>query len=121
MSHYIHPLHQQALTQTKVNPSQKETPKKSFHDVLANITDLKVSKHAKARMDERNIHIDETKWQLINDKVLEAKEKGVTDALVVIDDATLIVSAENNTVVTALNKTDTTNKIFTNINGTILI
>lgn len=121
MSHYIHPLHQQALTQSQVKSVSKQTPTKNFSKILANVTDLKISKHAKVRMTERNINIDETKWQQINDKVLEAKEKGVTDALVVVDDARLIISAENNTVVTALNKEDTNNKIFTNINGTILI
>lgn len=121
MSHYIHPLHQQSLVQNNVKQTNKQTPTKNFNEILAGLTELKVSKHAKTRMMERNINIDQKKWQQINDKVLEAKEKGVTDALVVVDNATLIVSAKNNTVITALNKEDTSNKIFTNINGTILI
>lgn len=121
MSHYIHPLHQQSLVQNKVKQTKQQRPTKNFNDILNGLTELKISKHAKSRMAERNIRIDEQKWQQINDKVLEAKEKGVTDALVVVDNATLIVSAKNNTVVTALNKDDASNKIFTNINGTILI
>lgn len=122
MNHYIHPLHQQSLTKTNVQQKIQSKPEaKSFQEVLAHVTELKVSKHAKSRLVERNIQIDDAKWQQINDKVLEAKEKGVTDALVVVDEATLIVSAENNTVITALNKADANNKIFTNINGTIIL
>lgn len=121
MSHYIHPLHQQSLTQANVKQTSKSEPIKNFNEVLAEKTNLKISKHAASRMSERNISFDETKWEQINAKVSEAKEKGVTDALVVVDDATLIISARNNTVVTALDKADASNKIFTNINGTILI
>lgn len=121
MTKYIHPLHQQALTQTQNKPSSNKKSTKNFNDILTGLTELKISKHAKSRMVERNINIDENKWHQINEKVLEAKEKGVTDALVVVDNATLIVSAKNNTVVTALNKADANEKIFTNINGTILL
>lgn len=120
MTNYIHPLHQQTFNQTQVKQAPKK-PKTSFSDVLAAHTTLTISKHAKQRMVERNININESQWQQINEKVLEAKQKGVTDALVVVDEATLIVSAKNNTVVTALDKAGAQEKIFTNINGTILL
>src|SRR5690625_2467559 len=121
MSQYIHPLHQHTFVQQHVKQSNKQTSTNNFNDILTNLTELKVSKHAKARMKKRNITIDQQKWQQINDKLLEAKEKGVTDAVYVVDNAKLIVSAKNNTVITALNKEDASNQIFTNINGTILI
>lgn len=121
MTYYIHPLQQQVITETKSlnKPTTKQS--KSFSDILSNVTELKMSKHAKERMAQRNISIPPNKWKQINAKVLEARAKGVTDALVVVDDTTLIVSAKNNTVVTVLNKEDANNKIFTNINGTIFI
>jgi len=121
MSNYIHPLHQHSISNNHVDRGSRPKATQNFNEILTKLTDLKISKHAKDRMIERNINIDEKKWQTITNKVLEAKEKGVTDALVVVDEATLIVSAKNNTVVTALHKTDASNKIFTNINGTILI
>ncbi len=122
MSKYIHPLHHQRITHTSPLTTQKKTSSsKNFGDILTDLTQLKVSKHAEERMKQRNIHFNPKQWQKISEKVFEAKQKGVTDALVVVDDARLIVSAKNNTVVTCLGKDDVKDKIFTNINGTILL
>lgn len=93
----------------------------SFKDVLDQQHQLKISKHANERMSERNISINEKQWQLIQGKMNEAKDKGVTDSLVVLKDAMLVVNTTNNTIVTAMDRDETTSKIFTNINGTILI
>lgn len=120
MSHYIHPLQQQqAFNVTKQKNVKK--PQGSFANVLDKQQNLKVSKHAQQRLSERNIQINDEKWQQISAKMQEASKKGVTDSVVVTEDATLIVSNKNNTVVTALNHDEADNKIFTNINGMILL
>ncbi|HET7657976.1 MAG TPA: flagellar protein, partial [Bacillales bacterium] len=54
-------------------------------------------------------------------KVLQARQKGITDSLVVTKNAALVVSAKNNTVVTAMDRKEASTHIFTNINGTILM
>ena len=56
-----------------------------------------------------------------NDKVTEARSKGVNDSLVLMDQAALIVSAKNATVITAMNRTEAKNQLFTNIDGTIVL
>lgn len=123
MNNYVHPLQQQAVKQAI--PAKPTNPKTAnvFKDVLhqAARNDVKVSKHADSRLKERNIHIDKTTWQTIGSKMEAAKQKGVTDALVLTDDAALIVSTKNNTVVTALGQAEAQDKIFSNINGTILV
>ncbi|WP_164668990.1 TIGR02530 family flagellar biosynthesis protein [Virgibacillus doumboii] len=122
MDHRIHQLnqhHSMPLPNVKKPDHKSETA--SFKDVLAGVQELKVSKHAQERLTERNITINEKQWQEISQKMVEAKQKGVTDSLVLTDDAALLVSAKNNTVVTAMNKAEATSRIFTNINGTILI
>ncbi len=83
--------------------------------------ELKISKHAKQRMESRGIEITEAKWNIIQEKMLEAKQKGVHDSLVITEDAALVVSAKNATVITVLNREEAQSQIFTNINGTILI
>lgn len=119
MNNYIHPLHQQKFaTKSTPRPIAKTRP---FDQVLSQVTDVKVSKHAKTRLMERDIHITSDKWQVIGEKMNEAKLKGITDALIVLDEATLVVSTKNNTVITALPREDANEKIFTNINGTILL
>lgn len=82
---------------------------------------LTLSKHARDRLAERDIHINESRWSLIEEKLAEAKKKGVKDSLILLNDAALIVSAKNNTVITAMNRQEAVSQIFTNINGTIIL
>lgn len=83
--------------------------------------ELKISKHAKQRMDERDIQIEQSQWRQLTQKIVEARRMGVNDSLVLMENVALIVSAKNNTVVTAMNREETKSQIFTNINGTIVI
>lgn len=112
-----------------INHGQKPTiqhvPKTSFLDHLQTAVQqknkLSVSKHAQMRLDERAITIDSQTWDKMEEKVSEAKSKGVTDSLVLLKEAALIVSAKNNTVITAMNRAEASAHIFTNINGTIIL
>ncbi|QKY69037.1 TIGR02530 family flagellar biosynthesis protein [Lentibacillus sp. CBA3610] len=122
MDHRIQPLQQHHLMpQPTVKKPVDNKPDISFKDVLKDAQGIKISKHAEQRLNERNININETQWEMISEKMSEAKQKGVTDSLVLTDEAALLVSAANNTVITAMNKQEAASKIFTNINGTILI
>jgi flagellar operon protein len=82
---------------------------------------LTISKHAQERLQQRDIHITDNRWEQIEQKVNEAKKLGVKESLVLLDDAALIVSAKNNTVITAMDRQEATTQIFTNINGTIVL
>jgi flagellar operon protein len=48
-------------------------------------------------------------------------QKGVKQPLVILDQATLIVSATNHTVITALDRQEAKEQLFTNIDGTIVL
>lgn len=113
-----HPPIQPAVKQSAV-----QAPKQSFIDHLkqASAQQLKISKHASERLNERNISISEGEWQQITEKVFEAKDKGVNQPLVLLDQAALVVSAKNATVITALDRTEAKQQLFTNIDGTIII
>lgn len=82
---------------------------------------LTISKHAKERLEERGIEISRHCWNEIEDKVQQAKKMGVKDSLILLHDAALIVSAKNNTVITAMDRKEAQTQIFTNINGTIVL
>lgn len=125
MDHRIHSLSPgiMPLPHTKEDgPGQKAS---DFKDILRDkqtgTKPVKVSKHASDRLQERGIEIDEHDWKQISEKMGEAKQKGVTDSLVMINNTALLVSTKNNTVVTAMNQNEAANKIFTNINGAIVI
>ena len=118
----IHQLQHQPLQLPKTKKSQAAQPKQSFHEVLnQQVEGLKLSKHAKTRLQERNIHIQDKQWQDITSKVTEAKTKGVTDSLVLTKEAALVVSTKNQTVITAMGRQEATSQIFTNIDGTIVM
>lgn len=119
MKTYMHQLQKHYPPHTITKQTGKVEHK--FSDVLADVSKLKVSKHAAQRLSERNIEISKDKWQVINGKINEARALGVTDALVVTNEAALVVSAKNNIVITALNNQEASSKVFSNINGTILI
>ncbi|RLQ95740.1 TIGR02530 family flagellar biosynthesis protein [Falsibacillus albus] len=89
--------------------------------IASNESQLSISKHASQRLKMRGIELAANQWKQITYKVQEAREKGVTDSLVILPNAALIVSAKNRTVITAMSRQEAQSQIFTNINGTILI
>ncbi|WP_346200848.1 TIGR02530 family flagellar biosynthesis protein [Caldifermentibacillus hisashii] len=110
----------------KLNTENKSrTTNTNFADhlqaAIKNDTNLTISKHAKTRIEQRNIEISSEDWKKISEKVTEAKQMGVNESLVLLDHAALIVSAKNQTVITAMDRSETNSQIFTNINGTIII
>lgn len=110
----------------QVPPTNTASPKskQSFVSHLQEATsnrELKISKHANERLTERNIQISEQEWRVVSDKVFEARAKGVNQPLVLMEQAALIVSAKNATVITAMERTETKNQLFTNIDGTIVL
>lgn len=117
---HLQPVSSQKLKQTFTGKSHGEF---SFHlqQAIQTTSKLTISKHAKERLQQRDIHISESRWESIQQKVDEAKKMGIKDSLVLLNDAALIVSAKNNTVITAMDRKEATTQIFTNINGTIVL
>ncbi|ASF39468.1 flagellar protein [Halobacillus halophilus] len=117
----IHQFHQPLQAPLGNKTKTKTKTDTSFQKVLNDTQTLKISKHAEKRLKQRNIEIEENKWNEISNKMAEAKSKGVTDSLVITNQAAFVVSTKNNTVVTALGREEAASQIFTNINGTIVL
>ena len=119
----IHGVRQPIIPPTKKQATQNAVPtfNETFKSVAVSSKELTISKHAAQRLGERGIHLNEKEWDLISEKLSEAKSKGVTDSLIVLKGATLIASAKNHTIITAMNREEATSHLFTNINGAILI
>jgi len=82
-------------------------------------TGLKFSKHASERLASRNIDLTDEQYKRLLDGAKKASEKGIKESLVLIDNLAFIVNIKNNTVITAVNDGD--EKIFTNIDGAVII
>ncbi|MFE0506479.1 TIGR02530 family flagellar biosynthesis protein [Peribacillus butanolivorans] len=92
-----------------------------FQEAISTNEKLTISKHAQMRMDQRKIVIEQQTWDKIADKANEAKKMGVTESLIIIDNAALVISTKNNKVITVVDREEASSQIFTNINGAILL
>lgn len=120
----LHRIPSQPLIHHGQSPKVVKNPKQSFLEHLNNATklaELKISKHATERLTERNIHISDAEWVHVTEKINEAKAKGVQESLVLMEQAALIVSAKNSTVITAMDRLEAKDQLFTNIDGTIVL
>jgi flagellar operon protein len=79
---------------------------------------LRFSKHASQRLESRNIDLSKTQMERLEQGTTKAREKGIRESLIMVDDLAFIVNVKNNTVVTAVN--DSENGVFTNIDGAVI-
>lgn len=89
----------------------------SFEDVLEG---LKFSKHAVKRIDDRQINLSAEQNERLTKGVAKAESKGIKDSLVMVDDMAFIVNVPSQTVITAMDERETSDHIFTNIDGTVI-
>ena len=122
------------LTDRYLNPADKtdgvqSRQEISFQDILREKTyqkdisgqELKFSKHASNRLNDRGINLSESQVERLEDGVRKAEQKGIKDSLVIVDELAFIVNVPNNTVVTAMDSTETDDNVFTNINGAVIM
>lgn len=114
-------LKQVNLYNKRLSPPDSKAVKE-FKDYLAEAqNELKFSKHALQRLKTRQINLDESQLNKLNEAVAKAKSKGARDALILVEDMAFIVNIPSNTVVTALNETESKEHVFTQIDSTIII
>lgn len=102
-------------------PKVQQASTKSFASILQQEQQLKISKHATQRISQRNINISESEWQQIEEKLPLAKKKGLKDSLFLTKNAALIVNVKNSTVITAMDREEASQQVFTNIDGAIVL
>ncbi len=100
----------------------------SFQDILSgkksNIQEsgeVRFSKHAASRLADRNIELTKEQVNRLNLGAAKASAKGINESLVLVDSLAFIVNVPNQTVITAMNQTETDENVFTNIDGAVII
>ena len=91
------------------------------NEAVMESSELKFSKHAANRLNDRNILLTDSQNVRLENGVKQASEKGITESLVLVDSLAFIVNIPNRTVVTALDQTETNSNVFTNIDGAVII
>ena len=69
----------------------------------------------------REIRLDEAGIKKLNEGVHNAREKGIRESLMLMDNVAYVVSIKNATVITALEAEETKNHVFTNIDGAVVL
>ncbi|MCR5784667.1 MAG: flagellar protein [Eubacterium sp.] len=96
----------------------------SFDDILkknlvSESSELKFSKHASDRLNDRSIELSDSQMERLENASQMAESKGIKNSLIMVDSLAFIVNVPNNTVVTAMDETETNSHVFTNIDGAV--
>lgn len=110
---------EEVLRQTQ--RTRQNNTEQSKDTAAAGISPLKFSKHAAMRLQTRNINLSREQNERLESGVRKAGEKGIHDSLVIVDSLAFIVNIPNKTVVTALDKSEADESIFTNIDGAVIM
>jgi len=82
---------------------------------------LKFSAHAQTRLQSRGIELSPEEMLKLQEAVAKVKEKGSRESLILTDKAAFIVSVNNRTVITAMDRETLKENVFTNIDSTMMI
>lgn len=125
----IESMHEQLMHQVpkKTGVSKEQKQEVSFDQILVGKqkqvsnqvdSELKFSKHANERLAKRNIDLSREQVARLENGTNKARQKGIKESLVMVDNLAFIVNVKNNTVITAVNDAEDT--VFTNIDGAVI-
>ena len=67
------------------------------------------------------INMPKEQVERLNMGAAKAEAKGINESLVIVDSLAFIVNVPNQTVITAMEQTETNENVFTNIDGAVII
>lgn len=109
----------------KQAPVAKTQDKESFQQVLSTElsgnSGVNFSKHAAQRLHSRGIEFDAARLEKISQGIDTAERKGSKETLILSDDAALVVSVKNRTVITAFDRDNLREGIVTSIDSAIIL
>lgn len=113
------------VDQVKNQPGQgpaaaQPSSNKKFEEALTT-AELRFSKHAERRLDSRAIELSEGERTQLGEAVSSLEKKGAKDSLVLMGEHAFVVNVPSKTVVTAMQRDQMKEQIFTNIDSTMLV
>lgn len=82
---------------------------------------VRFSAHAKARLHSRGVNLDATKLEALSNAIDKAEAKGARESLVLSDDAAYVVSIKNRMVITAFDRDNLRDGVFTSIDSAVVL
>lgn len=118
-----------------LQPKKVENQNKNFQVEKGSVQDFKqilneklktsqgvnFSAHAMQRMEQRELNLTPEHISRLDRGVENLQSKGSQNSLVLIDNNAFIVSVKNKTVVTAIDKSEAVNNVYTNIDSVTIV
>lgn len=93
---------------------------KILEESIKKQNELKFSKHAMMRLQDRSIFLTDSQKDRISSAIDKAGSKGVKDTLILMDNMALIANVPNRTIITAAKTDELKESVFTNIDGAVM-
>lgn len=101
------------------NAAATEQNTTSFLETLEAVQRVKFSNHAQSRIQSRDINLNSENVNRLSDAIDKAEKRGGKSSLVVVDDVAFIVNVQNRMVITALDKNQRGEGVFTQIDSVV--
>ncbi|SNR89745.1 flagellar operon protein [Anaerovirgula multivorans] len=92
-----------------------------LHQHIEKNSEVKFSKHAVERLEQRNIQLSKQDIMKLNNAIDTAAKKGIRETLIIMDNTAFIASVRNKTVITAAVDEQLKENVFTNIDGAVIV
>ena len=109
------------VNQSKLTEKADSGFKATFSEELSKAKSLNFSKHASQRLHSRGIEMSEERLTKLSDAVDKAADKGSRESLILDDSAAYVVSVPNRTVITAFDRANLREGVFTSIDSAIIL
>jgi len=103
-----------------VNGSNSKNFSQVISETIARQSELNFSAHSLKRMQSRGITLNLNDHERLLKAQEKLAEKGATESLVMLDDKAFVLSVKNKTVITALDKSEMKQTVFTNIDSAVI-
>jgi flagellar operon protein len=114
-----------ALSSVRTNrqnmSGQKVDFKSTLNAALDQSQDVHFSAHAKARLHSRGVQLDKAKIDALAKAITKAEAKGARESLVLSDEAAYVVSVSTRTVITAFDRDNLRDGVFTSIDSAVIL
>jgi len=114
-----------SIKQIKTNTIQKKRSNGDFSNILNDqikrTNEVKFSKHAMNRLEQRDISLSTDEKGRISNALNIAGNKGIKEALIMMDNKIFVASVRNRTIITATVEGKLKESTFTNIDGAVII
>jgi flagellar operon protein len=127
MNSKIHPIDPSRIEKQRGHGSDNKQPDKTqaFGEVLQkqirSNTEVRFSAHAIDRIQQRSVALTVDDLARLSNGKKQVQDKGAQNSLILVGETAFVVSVKNNTVVTAVDKADTSNRVFTNIDSVAIV